>query len=715
MSASTIRASVSSTGQQADNINFNPCISADGRYVTFRSFATNLVSGDTNAAWDVFTHDRVTGETARVSVSSTGQQANGNSQFCCISSNGRHVAFESEATNLVSSDSNSAADIFVHDTKTGETVRVSVSTSGQQGDASSWRPSISADGRYVAFQSDATNLVSGDSNSATDIFVHDRVTGKTVRVSVSSSGQQGNASSWRPSISADGRYVAFQSDATNLVSGDSNSATDIFVHDTKTGETVRASVSSGGQQGNSDSSYVSISADGRHVSFHSSATNLVSGDSNGHIDVFVRDLVANKTVRASVSSGGQQGDADSHAPSISEDGRCVAFYSDATNLVSGDGNSAADVFVRDMEKDETVLVSVSSSGQQGDATSQEPSISDDGRYVTFYSSATDLVSDDTNGYNDVFVHDRGASYSEVQVAGSTRYTTAIEASKRAYPYGAGKVVIATGANWPDALGGAALAGVLEAPLLLTTKDAVPSAVMDEIERLGAEDAYILGGTGAVSQAVEDSLDSELAGSVTRLWGVDRYGTAQAIADKVIELQGASYAGDAFVATGDDFPDALGASPLAAAYGAPILLTRKDAMPYMPSKVDSAVILGGEGAVTKTTEDAIEAHLGAANVTRIGGVDRYETAAKVAEHGVAGSMHWDQVGIATGANFPDALSGGAMLGRLGTVLMLTRPTSLPTFVQQRLEDNKSAIADVHFLGGTGAVSQSVRDDVAQIVQ
>jgi len=303
----------------------------------------------------------------------------------------------------------------------------------------------------------------------------------------------------------------------------------------------------------------------------------------------------------------------------------------------------------------------------------------------------------------------------IPIAGDTRYDTAIEASKRAYPTGASTVVIATGSNWPDALGGAALAGSVAGPLLLTTTNALPTTVLEEVKRLGATDAYILGGTGAVSSAVENTLKSNLTGDVTRLAGANRYGTANAVADEVIRLAGATFSGDAFIATGTNFPDALGASPLAASSGTPILLAPANGTPYLPAAVDSAVILGGTGAVSDKTEDAIWTALGAGAVMRVGGTDRYDTAAQVADYGVSTGMRWDGVGVATGAAFPDALSGGAMLGSFDSVLLLTRPTSLVSQAEQRLSANKAVIDSVYFIGGTGAVSQVVRDQVEQVLQ
>jgi len=289
-----------STGALTNVINierFCPTLSADGRFVAFGSDATNLVPGDTNGVSDAFVYDRLSGTTERVSVSSTGAQADDDS-FAgffapAVSADGRFVAFSSDATNLVPGDTNDQTDVFVRDRCltngvsvagcTAKTQRVSVSSSGAQGSGRSLSPTLSADGRFVAFASEADDLVVGDTNEAFDVFVNDRMTGMTERVSVDSTGAQANAASLEhfcPALSADGRFVAFESDATNLVPVDTNGVTDVFVHDRLTATTDRVSVDSAGAQANDGSNFPAISADGSVVAFVSTATNLVPDDTN---------------------------------------------------------------------------------------------------------------------------------------------------------------------------------------------------------------------------------------------------------------------------------------------------------------------------------------------------------------------------------------------------------------------------------------------------
>ena len=314
----TQRISVTSDGTQTVLPSFSEtrsvAISADGRYVTFDSEAFNLVTGDAVVPEDyrdiidrVFVHDRQTGITELVSVSSNGVEANAGSGPLSISADGRFVAFGSSGDNLVPEDTNGASDLFVRDRQSGETVRVSVSSEGLEGNDEiiffllDSRNIMSADGRYVAFMSLADNLVPQDTNTSPDVFVHDRETGETVRVSVDSGGAQANHESWSVSIDGSGRFVVFASLASNLMPGDTNEdGIDIFVHDRSTGLTRRVNVASDGAQsrygtkyvGASDSFYLGsvsaqVSADGRFIVFDSAAFNLVSEDTNEHSDIFV--------------------------------------------------------------------------------------------------------------------------------------------------------------------------------------------------------------------------------------------------------------------------------------------------------------------------------------------------------------------------------------------------------------------------------------------
>ena len=400
----TERVDVATGGAQANGLSFQPSISRAGRYVAFDSSATNLVPGDTNGTDDVFVRDRVAGTTERVSVGLGGVQANGSSTGPVITPDGRFVAFVSYATNLVPGDTNNDPDLFVRDRRTGRTERVSVATGGVQGNNGSVDPEISAGGRFVAFISAATNLVPGDTNEALDVFVRDRLAGTTERVSVGPGGIQANEVSFSPVISAGGRFVAFDSRATNLVPGDTNGADDVFVRDRAAGTTERVSLGPGGAQANDASSFASISADGRFVAFDSFATNLGPGDTIGN--VFVRDRRAGTTELVSVGPRGTQANAFSLFPVISAGGRFVAFDSWATNLVPGDTNEAQDVFVRDRRAGTTERVSVGPGGRQANDASNVSSISPGGSFVTFVSDATNLVPGDTNNITDVFVRAR---------------------------------------------------------------------------------------------------------------------------------------------------------------------------------------------------------------------------------------------------------------------------------------------------------------------
>ena len=392
-------------GGQADGASFTPSISADGRYVAFASAASTLVAGDTNGAEDVFVYDRVARTTERVSISSLGAEGDAASYGPAISAGGRHVAFTSAASNLTPDDSNGQLDVFVRDLTTQNTILVSVGPQGAMGDGPSVAPSISGDGLLVAFESDADTLVREDNNGTGDVFIRDLVTRMTRKLSVAGNDQQTESPSFGADISADGSSVAFESFSSRLVPGDTNGALDVFVADVVSGTIDRVSLATGGGQANERSYSPSISADGRIVAFSSFASNLVPDDSNGLLDVFLHRRDQQTTTRLSVGPDGAQGDGLSFAPIVSADGALVVFSSEAGNLVRNDSNGNRDVFVASTESGRLTRLSHRGSGSrgQGDGPSLGPVVDASGVMVAFASFATNLVDGDTNGQSDVFV------------------------------------------------------------------------------------------------------------------------------------------------------------------------------------------------------------------------------------------------------------------------------------------------------------------------
>ncbi len=422
--AATIRVSLTSDGRDPLGSSRNATVSADGRTVAFDSSASNLVAGDTNGASDVFVREIQSGTTELISVSTVGGVGNGGSTLPALSGDGRYVAFLSTASNLVAGDTNGKKDVFVRDRIGGTTTRASLDSLQDEANGDCEAPSLSSDGRYVVFSSVATDLVSGDGNGKKDIFRRDRDLAITIRVSLDVAGGDPNGDSEDPSVSDDGNTVAFASAAGDLHSDDPNATVDVFARDIAGATThliSRASASGGvdGALGNAASGSVSappvrrvwISGDGRWVAFESGATNLVGGDTNGKVDIFVRDRVLKATERVSVHTDGTQALQDNAGPRISRDGRYVVWTSYAPNLVPSDNNAVHDCFLRDRTLGTTVRVSVRTYGEEGitqgvpvfTAAGTSPAISPDGTYVVFESDATNLVDGDLNGQRDVFL------------------------------------------------------------------------------------------------------------------------------------------------------------------------------------------------------------------------------------------------------------------------------------------------------------------------
>ena len=406
----TERVSVDSAGNEGNDASGISDISGDGRFVAFGSAATNLIPGG-NLPFNIFVHDRQTGSTEIVSVSSSGRQGEGFSSAPDINADGRFVAFDSDAENLARGDRNSITDVFRHDRETGETVLVSVSSDGQQGDASSHAPAISADGNWIVFHANSS-LAPEDTNENTDVYLRNVQAGTTALMSIGFDGSAGNGSSFIQEISSDGRFVVFVSSATNMIPNDPDGGEEnVYVRDLMTGTTELVSVGSDGTVADVGFFDVpSISADGRYVAF-STPTSLVPADTRQFsLDIYLRDRQAGTTELISVNTDEVPGNGRSEGPSTSADGRFVAFQSDSSNIVSPDEPAGGffpdeDIFVRDRQEGVTYRVSESSAGDEGNARSLGGSISADGLVTAFSSDASNLVPEDTNFVTDIFVHD----------------------------------------------------------------------------------------------------------------------------------------------------------------------------------------------------------------------------------------------------------------------------------------------------------------------
>jgi len=383
----------------------SPAISGDGRFVAFESSASTLVQNDTNDITDIFVFDRQTEQTSRVSIDSAGGEGDSGSTAAAISGDGRYVAFQSQATNLVAADANNAGDVFVHDRQTGKTTRVSVSSSGAEAQGASNDPAISADGRFVAFVSDAANLVAGATNGYRNVFLHDRQTGQTTRISAGFGGILVDGDSDSPAIAGDGSTIVFRSDATNLlaVGSDTNSAGDIFAYDRPTGQISRVSVTSGGAQAQGESSSPAISADGRAIVFASNANNLTAIDTSGFSNIYVRDRQTGQTIWVSHALDGSAPNGYADYPTISGDGNLIAFISSANNLVGYDAKSTPDVFLVDRQQHTISCLSVNPQGGAADSSSTNPAISTDGHFTAFESGASNLLPNPTITHGDIYV------------------------------------------------------------------------------------------------------------------------------------------------------------------------------------------------------------------------------------------------------------------------------------------------------------------------
>ena len=409
----TVRVRLASSGNP-NGPSTEPALSGDARRIAFTSAATNLTAGDdgNRSIRDVFVFDQGTGVVELVSAGLGGAAADSASGQPVLDDDGSHVGFASRATNLVAGDSNRFSDVFVLVPGAG-VVRASVAGDGTQANGASAEPDLSSNGRLIVFTSRADNLVPGDTNGNDDVFVHNMVTGATALVSAGLRGRPADGDSSAPAISPDGRFVTFSSDAGNLVAGDRNRRQDVFRRDLITRHTRLISVRRGGGGGQNKAlaggrAQVSdVSRHGRFVVFESDATNLAGRDRNRRTDIYVRDVRRGWTRRVSLSTTNEEGSGASFLPRITPDGRFVIFASRADDLVAEDARGL-DVFVRDVGRETTVVADVSSRGrlrgrERAAPAPQRPSLSSDGGTAAFVSSASNLVGGDTNRVADVFL------------------------------------------------------------------------------------------------------------------------------------------------------------------------------------------------------------------------------------------------------------------------------------------------------------------------
>lgn len=395
--------SIATDGKTGNGASTGSAVSNQGRFIAFDSTATNLVAGDVNGQKDVFVRDTLAATTVRASVSTSGTPANGPSDQASISFNGRYVAFRSTATNLVTGDTNGKADIFLRDLQKQTTIRVSLANNGSQlvgGDSS--LPTVSGDGTEVLFLSAATNAVAGDANGKPDVFVRNANAGFTERISVTSGEAALTAGADTAAMSSNGRYVVFDS-ATTQVAGDADSGTDIFLRDRVLGSTEVVSIADDETASNAPCQFPTVSDNGRYVAFQTKATGMTATVDSADTDAFVRDRTASTTQLASRTDADLPSNKGGFVPQISADGSVVAFNSEGTNLVSGDTNGVTDLFLRNLAAGTTVRQSIKTLGGQLNGLTFSASLSPDGAAASFTTLADDGYSPDANDTFDVFV------------------------------------------------------------------------------------------------------------------------------------------------------------------------------------------------------------------------------------------------------------------------------------------------------------------------
>ncbi|MGD8168628.1 cell wall-binding repeat-containing protein [Herbiconiux sp. P16] len=701
-------------------------MSADGRFVAFVSAAHNLTGIPVlPSETQVYVRDVTSGQTVLVSVNAAGAAGGNESSFDpSISDDGRYVAFTSWASDLDTSVTyDGHTQIYLRDLTTGSTHLVSRNSTGTAAGAyNSFQPSLSGDGSRLAFGSIATNLLPGTSVDVSQIFGAEMKSGvmTVVRLlsmrdaNLPSPGQLGNGDSYSPSMSRDGNVVAFASQSTNLSSNAvSGTVSQIFLHAIDSGTTGLVSVAPDGSGGgNRDSSRPVVSADGRRIAYDSQAGNL-SPKSAGTVDeqVYLRDTSVLASELVSVNqSGYKSASGRSLSASISDDGQRVAFVSYAKDVVRADTRGAGQVYWRDVRLGVTSLVSATAADPRrgsGGSGGGYPSISGDGRLVAF-SAAPDLLGGTDTEPAQIYL--QGLEGPRVErIGGADRFAVSAAVSAKTFPPGVPVAYVASGAVFSDALSGSAIAGAQGGPVLLVGKDSVPEAIAVELKRLKPAKIVVLGGLNTVSAGVETALGAFGAG-VSRISGADRFAVSASISANGF----APGVDTAYVASGAVFPDALSGSAAAGLLGGPVLLVDKDAVPAAITaeltrlQPKNIVVLGGTNSISDANYTRLNSL--AAKIRRVDGVDRFDVSANVSLDAFADC---DVVYVASGAVFPDALSGSAAaIADRSPVLLVTKDAVPPLVAAQleRLDPYRIVV-----LGGPSTISDTVKDSLEKYLR
>ncbi|MGD8168803.1 cell wall-binding repeat-containing protein [Herbiconiux sp. P16] len=697
---------------EGNKLSDQPSISADGRYVAFSSTASNLTGIDSGGYRQIYVRDTVSGATRMVSATPMGVAGVSQSFSPSISGDGRSLAYISYAANLVAGMTGVQVLLWSADSGTSEVVSVSNDVVPQMEDAGAVTVVLSADGSTVAWSTDSTNLTSEKTWGYTQIFERDLVGRTTTLVSRDTTvtpvaGAKGNAD--HPTISGDGHLIGFSVGWQLTSVAISHKA--IYVRD-RVNDTMKvASLNLAGTAGvNQDATNPALSGGGRYVAYSSSATDAVAQHVFGvATEIFVRDLQSNTTRLVSLDpSKTTPGENNSDGPSLSGDGTSLVFASLARNLVAEGGSfpvGVSQIYFADLQSGDATLISrETSSSRAGGADSVGPVVSSDGRRVSYSSIAANLLPEATGHDSQVFVRDSRESSSIERIGGADRYEVSAAISASMFSPGARNVFVASGEVFSDALSGSALAGafpeVSGAPVLLVSKDRIPTAVAAELTRLHPKNIYVLGGEATIAPAVQTALQGFATSPVERIAGADRYAVSAGIAGRFQPGVPVAY-----VASGAVYPDALSGSAAAGLEKGPVLLVGKDGVPASVAtelarlKPARIVVLGGVNSVSDAVVTTLQA---AAPTTRIAGSDRYAVSAGIsASKWAAGTT---TVYISSGATFPDALSGSAAAIANKAPVLLVTANSVPDPVAAELQRLKPR--HIVVLGGTNSVSDSV---------